>query len=185
VKLEPLRLPGAWLIELEPRRDARGYFQRTYDDTLFAKHGLSTAWVQDNEAFNTQTGIVRGLHFQRPPHAETKLVRVVEGAIWDVILDLRAGSPTFGQWHGVELDARTHRMLYVPRGFAHGYSTLTPTARVLYKVDAHYAPEAEGGVRFDDPALAISWRVEQAIVSDKDRQWPTLAELQTPLREPT
>lgn len=185
MKLTPLRLPGAWLIELAPHRDERGYFQRTYDEALFAKHGLSTTWVQDNEAFNSQQGIVRGLHFQRPPHAETKLVRVVEGAIWDVILDLRAASPTYGQWEGVELAATSQRVLYVPRGFAHGYCTLTPTARVLYKVDAAYAPEAEGGVRFDDPQLAIPWRADKPLVSDKDRRWPTLAELQTPFREPT
>jgi len=185
VKLVPLRLSGAWLIELAPFSDDRGFFQRVYDDVTFAKHGLSTSWVQDNEAFNTRAGIVRGLHFQRPPHAETKLVRVVQGAIYDVIVDLRAGSSTYGQWEGVELDAQQQRMLYIPRGFAHGYCTRTEHARIVYKVDAHYAPQAEGGLRFDDPTLAIAWQVAEPTVSDKDRRWPSLAELRTPFEELT
>jgi dTDP-4-dehydrorhamnose 3,5-epimerase len=185
VKFTEFPLPGAWVIDLEPRKDDRGFFQRVYDERAFAERGLSTSWVQDNEAYNVQSGIVRGLHFQRPPHAETKLVRVVQGAIWDVIVDIRRGSPTFGRWHGVELTGDSHRVLYVPRGFAHGYCTLTDGARVLYKVDATYAPTAEGGLRFDDPQIGIRWPVESPLVSTKDRQWPMFETFDSPFKEQT
>lgn len=175
-----LALPGAFVIELVPRTDARGHFMRVYDEALFAERGLASRWVQDNEAHNTRASIVRGLHFQRPPKAETKLVHVMRGAIWDVIVDLRRGSPTFARWEAVELSADNHLAMYVPRGFAHGYCTLVDDAVVHYKVDAAYAPELEGGLRHDDPALAIDWPVSDPLVSDKDRRWPTLAELETP-----
>jgi dTDP-4-dehydrorhamnose 3,5-epimerase len=178
VKFTPLKAAGAWVIELEPRVDDRGFFQRTYDTTSFAERGLSTAWVQDNEAYNSRRGIVRGLHFQAPPHAETKLVRVVEGAIWDVLVDIRLESQTYGQWEAVELSADNR-----PRGFAHGYCTLTDTARVLYKVDASYAPSAEGGLRFDDPRLNIAWPVRDPLLSPKDLQWPTLDTFDSPFKE--
>jgi len=180
MRFRSLRLPGAFEIELQPHADERGYFARVYDHEGFAAHNLSTAWVQDNQAHNAKLGIVRGLHFQRPPHAETKLVRVVRGAICDVIVDLRVGSPTFGQFERVDLVEDKLTMLYVPRGFAHGYCTLTDDALVVYKVDATYAPHAEGGVRFDDPELAIPWPTATPLVSDKDRKWPPLKELASP-----
>lgn len=180
--LQPTELPGSYVVEIDPRCDNRGYFARTYDSAIFGDLGLSTKWLQENEAFNTGRGIVRGLHFQAPPHAETKLVRVVRGAIWDVILDIRRGSPTFGQWRAFELSEENRLALYVPRGFAHGYCTLSDTALVLYKVDARYAPEAEGGVRYDDPVLEVPWPTATPLVSDKDKGWPTLAEIDSPFQ---
>jgi dTDP-4-dehydrorhamnose 3,5-epimerase len=180
VKFLPLRLPGAFVIELAPYKDVRGSFTRVYDDKLFAEHGLSTTWVQDNVAYNVSANIVRGMHFQRPPHTETKLVRVVRGAIFDVIVDLRRGSPTFGQFEGVELSENVPAMLYVPRGFAHGYCTLSD-AIVAYKVDAYYAPGSEGGLRYDDPKLAIPWPINSPpSISDKDRVWPVLEDIDSP-----
>lgn len=168
MRVEPLALEGAYEVTLEPRRDERGYFMRTYDEELFRDRGLVRSWVQENQALSVRKGIVRGLHFQRPPRAETKLVRVARGAVLDVFVDLRRSSPTYGRWHGLELSADNCKAVLVPRGFAHGYCTLTDESVVLYKVDAPYSPEHEGGLRWDDPDLAIAWPTRDAIVSAKD-----------------
>lgn len=175
MKFVPRKLAGAFEILYEARGDERGSFMRWYDRALFAAHGLPTEWPQGNESASRR-GVVRGLHFQRPPHGETKLVRAVSGAVLDVFVDLRRGSPTFGQWDAVELSAERHNAVLVPRGFAHGFCTLTDTAVVSYLVDNPYAPAAEGGLAWDDPALAIPWPLDgPAIVSAKDRAWPRLA----------
>ena len=178
MKLVPLPLAGAFEIRYEPRKDARGYFMRWYDEDLFARAGLATRWVQGNESASVRD-VVRGLHFQRAPHTETKLVRAVAGEVFDALVDLRRGSPTYGRWHAVTLSAERSNAVLVPRGFAHGFCCLSERAVVSYLVDNAYAPQAEGGLAWDDPALAIAWPLSGgAIVSDKDRSWPRLAALE-------
>jgi dTDP-4-dehydrorhamnose 3,5-epimerase len=177
MKLTPRRLAGAFEIACEPRADERGSFMRWYDRDIFARAGLPTEWVQANES-SSRRNVVRGLHFQRAPHAETKLVRAISGAVFDVFVDLRRGSPTYGQWDAVELSAEKRNAVLVPRGFAHGFCARTD-AVVSYLVDNAYAPQAEGGLAWDDPQLAIAWPVQgEAILSARDRQWPTLAALE-------
>jgi len=181
VKITPKRLSGVVEIELAPRQDPRGYFMRVFDAEIFARHGLPTQWVQGNESLSIPRNVIRGLHYQRPPHTEAKLVRAASGAVLDVFVDLRRGSPTFGQWDSVTLSAEGHNMVLVPRGFAHGFCTLTENSTVIYMVDNAYAPEAEGGVRWNDPALAIDWPLTGTpIISAKDQAWPGLSET-TPL----
>ncbi len=176
----PLGLDGACLVEGSCREDERGYFSRVYDERVFAEGGLHRVWLQENESLSRSPGTLRGFHFQRPPFAETKLVRVARGAVLDVIVDLRGGSASFGRHEAVELSAANRRMLYVPRGFAHGYCTLTEEALVLYKVDSRYHPEAEGGVLWSDPDLSVSWPVKDPILSPKDARLPPLRDLSSP-----
>jgi dTDP-4-dehydrorhamnose 3,5-epimerase len=166
------KLAGAMLIELQRREDARGYFARTFCAQEFAAHGLPTQMVQTNRSLTRQAGTLRGMHYQSAPNAEDKLVRCEHGAIWDAIVDLRPESPTFRQWLGVELSESNGRMLLVPKGFAHGFVTLTDDTAVSYQVSAFYSPASERGLRFDDPAFAIDWPVPITDLSDKDRSWP-------------
>lgn len=165
-------LDGAYVIELEPRSDERGFFARAFDREEFRAHGLDPDVVQCNISFNLRRGILRGMHYQLPPKAEAKLVRCVAGAIYDVIVDLRPGSPTHARWFGVELDARDRRALYVPKGFAHGYETLSDEAEVHYQVSEFYTPEQERGVRWNDPAFGIAWPIGEPILSAKDAAYP-------------
>ena len=180
MEITPRRLNGTYQIVLAPHGDERGYFMRVWDEQLSRQHGLTTAWVQENQSLSRRKGIIRGLHFQRPPHAETKLVRVAAGAILDVFVDLRKGSHTYGQWDSLELSAENHRVVYIPRGFAHGFCTLTDEALVVYKVDAYYAPESEGGLRWDDDVLRITWPTRDPLVSDKDKRLPSFKEFVSP-----
>jgi dTDP-4-dehydrorhamnose 3,5-epimerase len=163
----PLR--GVFVIELDRKGDYRGFFARVYCRNEFAEHGLATEFVQVNNSLSASRGTLRGMHYQLKPHAETKLVRCVRGGLWDCVLDLRPGSPTFGKWFGVDLTAENRRMMYVPKGCAHGFMTITDDAEALYFVDAFYAPEHERGVRWDDPAFAIEWPFDPVVISDKDR----------------
>jgi dTDP-4-dehydrorhamnose 3,5-epimerase len=173
VIFEQTRLEGAFLVDLERREDERGFFARTWCADEFADHGLVNRVVQANVSWNAQQGTLRGMHFQHPPHAETKLVRCTRGAIYDVIVDLRPDSETYKQWLGVELTDENRRALFVPERFAHGYQTLVPDSEIIYQVSAAYAPQAEGGVRWDDPAFGIEWPdAGNALLSDKDRSWP-------------
>jgi dTDP-4-dehydrorhamnose 3,5-epimerase len=173
VIFEQTRLEGAFLVDLERREDDRGFFARTWCADEFADHGLVNRVVQANVSWNAKRGTLRGMHFQHPPHAETKLVRCTSGGIYDVIVDLRPDSETYKQWLGVELNAENRRALFVPEGFAHGYQTLVPDSEIVYQVSAAYAPQAEGGVRWDDPAFGIEWPdAGNALLSDKDRSWP-------------
>jgi dTDP-4-dehydrorhamnose 3,5-epimerase len=180
MEIKPLKLAGAYEITLAPRVDERGYFTRVFDDKIFRQHGLTTAWVQENQSRSTRKHLIRGLHFQAPPHAETKLVRVVVGAILDVFVDLRRSSPTYGQWASLELAAENFKMAYIPKGFAHAFCTLTDDAVVQYKVDAYYAPAAEGGLCWNDPALRISWPTHEPVLSAKDQAWPAFADFVSP-----
>ena len=168
-------LSGATIVEMERREDTRGYFGRTYCELEFAAHGLPTRMVQTNMSLTRRAGSLRGMHYQLAPHAEDKLVRCVQGAIWDAIVDIRPESPTYCQWIGVELSEANGRMLLVPQGFVHGFVTLTDDAAVTYQVSTFYAPQSERGARYDDPAFAIDWPVPVLDMSDKDRSWPAFA----------
>ena len=173
MNITPLKIPGSVEVAFEARGDERGYFMRTFDEAIFAEHGLPTHWVQMNESLSVNVGTIRGLHFQRPPHTEAKLVRCTQGALLDVFLDLRHGSPTYGQWDSVELRADRRNAVLVPRGCAHGFCSLQANSVVNYMVDNFYTPSAEEGVRWDDPALRIRWRLEaQPTISAKDAAWP-------------
>lgn len=168
----PTRLPGAFIIDIEKREDERGFFARTFCANEFDSHGLCTQFVNTNVSRSPRRGTLRGMHFQSAPHGEVKLIRCTSGAIYDVIVDLRTGSPTLFEWVGVELTADNYRMLYVPEGFAHGFLTLTDDVEVTYQVSEFYVPGAERGMRYDDPALGIEWPTSVQIISDKDRNWP-------------
>jgi dTDP-4-dehydrorhamnose 3,5-epimerase len=166
------KLKGAYVIELEKREDPRGFFARAWCRKEFEAHGLATDCVQANLSYNKKAGTLRGMHYQVPPHEEVKLVRCVRGAIYDVIIDMRPSSSTYCQWVGVELSDQNYKMLYVPKGFAHGYVTLEDNADVFYLVSEFYAPGSEQGVRYDDPAFGIAWPVAISVLSDKDGAWP-------------
>lgn len=168
-------LAGAFTIATEPRQDTRGYFARAFCAREFEAHGLETTFVQANLSRNVRAGLVRGMHFQRGADAEVKVVRCVVGAIYDVIVDNRPDSPTYLKWFGAELSEQNGLAMYVPRGFAHGYQSLTDGAMAYYMVSAYYAPGSEGGLRHDDPSLRITWPVPVTDVSEKDARWPLLA----------
>jgi dTDP-4-dehydrorhamnose 3,5-epimerase len=176
---ESLSLPGPLLVEIRRFADARGVFAETYNRRDFAALGVGDHFVQDNWSRSEKAGTVRGLHFQRPPHAQAKLVRVLRGRILDVVVDLRRSSPHLGRHVAVELAAGDGQMLYVPEGFAHGFCTLEPQTEVAYKVTADYAPDADGGIAWDDPDLGIDWPVSRrdAVLSDKDARLPRFSEL--------
>jgi dTDP-4-dehydrorhamnose 3,5-epimerase len=165
-------LAGAFLVELEKRGDERGFFARFFCEREFGEHGLETRFVQVNNSLTATRGTLRGMHLQLPPAAEVKLVRCIRGAFRDVIIDLRPDSPSYLGWFGAELSAENRAMMYVPRGFAHGFITLSDDAEAFYLVSAFYAPECERGVRFDDPRFGIKWPIPPAEMSVKDRQWP-------------
>jgi dTDP-4-dehydrorhamnose 3,5-epimerase len=176
MRFEETPLAGAFVIEPEPISDNRGFFARLYCTKTFAERGLNPHLDQISMSYNAQAGTLRGLHLQRPPHGEAKLVRVTAGAIFDVVVDVRAGSQTFGRWFGVELSAANHRQLYIPEGFAHGFQTLAADSEVLYHISAPYAPESATGVRWDDPQLGITWPAPQsATISERDAGLPLLA----------
>lgn len=172
MKFTSTRLPGASLIELERREDSRGHFARVYCEHEFQAHGLPARVAQANRSVTLQRGTLRGMHYQLAPHAEDKLLRCERGGIWDCIIDLRPDSPTYCQWLGVELSEANGRMLLVPKGFAHGFVTLTDDVAVSYQVSEFYAPGAERGVRWDDPAFGIQWPCPITSLSDKDAAWP-------------
>jgi dTDP-4-dehydrorhamnose 3,5-epimerase len=160
--------PGAFLIDLEKRGDERGFFARAFCEKEFADGGLVTRFVQVNNSLSAQKGTLRGMHYQLAPMAETKLVRCIRGALYDVILDLRPGSPTFGQSFGTELTAENRRMMYVPKGFAHGFITLADDTEAFYFVDEVYSPAYERGIRWNDQRFQISWPVQPTVLSEKD-----------------
>lgn len=171
---------------IRPRRftDDRGFFSETWNAKRLAEAGLPVHFVQDNHSYSAAAGTVRGLHYQRPPYAQGKLVRVARGRIRDVAVDVRAGSPSYGQWVAEELSAENGAQLWVPPGFLHGFVTLEPDTDVLYKVDNHYAPDCDGALRFDDPDLGIDWGIEpaRAVLSAKDAAAPAFSTFKTPFQ---
>jgi dTDP-4-dehydrorhamnose 3,5-epimerase len=174
VKFTELPLAGAFRVELEPRGDARGFFARMFCNEEFAAYGLATEWVQCNTSFSAIMGTLRGLHFQRTPMAETKLLRCIRGTIFDVIVDLRAGSPTFGRWHGERMGEQNRTMICVPAGFAHGFQTLTPDVEMLYFHSAPYSATHEGGLLWNDVRVAVTWPLAVTEISVRDAAFPTL-----------
>ncbi len=174
------------VVEITPRRfsDSRGHFTETYNADTLVKLGIDTHFVQDNQSYSRDQGTVRGLHFQSPPSAQAKLVRALQGVIWDVAVDVRVGSPTYGRWVGVELSDTKGNQLLIPAGFLHGFVTRTPDCMVAYKCSATYAPDCEGSVKFNDPDLAIDWGVaaEEAVLSDKDAVAPPFADFVSPFK---
>ena len=176
MKVIDTKFIGVKLIEPDVFGDSRGFFMESYNAEIFAEHGIHYPFVQDNHALSVEAGVLRGLHYQLSPKAQTKLVRVTAGAVYDVIVDLRKGSLTYGQWEAFILSADNKRQLLVPKGFAHGYCTLTPNTEFLYKVDEYYSPEHDRGILWNDPAIGIDWPVESPILSEKDKKNPLLSE---------
>ncbi len=180
--VQPTSLPGVLLIKPKKHGDHRGFFSEVFRNDVLKQHGVDLAWVQDNHSFSAPVGVVRGLHFQAPPFAQAKILRTLRGAILDVAVDIRIGSPTYGQHVAVELSADNWTQLLAPEGFAHGFCTLTPDTEIAYKVNAPYAAASEGGLLWNDPALGIGWPVTagKAVLSDRDRLWPGLSDLVSP-----
>jgi len=171
-----IALSGVYLIEPAPHVDERGFFARTYCEREFAEHGLCTTWVQCNLSHNERAGTLRGMHWQEAPHGEEKLVRCTRGAVFDVVVDMRADSPTFLRHFGVELSEENGHALYIPRGFAHGFLTLRDSTQVFYQMGGFHTPEAARGARYNDPVLNIAWPRPVAVISDRDRDYPDFSE---------
>ncbi len=182
ILIEPTDLHGILIIS--PRRfgDDRGFFCETWNAGALAKHGINTVFVQDNQSLSGAVDTVRGLHYQSPPHAQDKLVRCGRGALLDVVVDIRKGSPTYGEWIGVELSAENGKQLLIPKGFLHGFVTLEPDTEILYKCSDYYAPECDGAIRFDDPDIGVDWGIspDQAVLSEKDAAAPFLKDFDSP-----
>jgi dTDP-4-dehydrorhamnose 3,5-epimerase len=180
--VESTTISGVLVVTPRKFGDERGFFSETFRANALAPYGVTHGWAQDNHSMSGKRGVVRGLHFQAPPRAQAKLLRVVQGAILDVAVDIRKGSPTYGQHVALELSAHNWKQLYVPTGMAHGFCTLTDMSEVLYKTSNEYAPEAEGGLLWNDPALGIAWPVSasDATLNFRDSDWPNLAALQSP-----
>lgn len=174
MKFMPTPIAGAFIVELELLEDERGCFARSFCRDEFVAHGLDPAVVQCNISFNHRRGTLRGLHYQVKPHEEAKLVRCTQGAIWDVIVDLRENSPTRYRWFAAELAAENRRALYIPHGLAHGFQTLTDNSEVFYQMSEFYHPESACGVRWDDPVIGITWPVDNPVLSPRDKSYPLL-----------
>jgi len=175
MKFTESRIPGAWIIDIAAIHDDRGFFAMTWLPDAFRERGIEPALAQCNLAFNHKRGTLRGMHFQLAPHAQAKIIRCTRGALLDVIIDLRPESPAYCKWEAVELTADNRRMLYMPEGIAHGYLTLTDEVEAYYHASSPWAPSAESGVRWDDPAFGVAWPFAPAVISAKDAAWPTLA----------
>ncbi|MDQ0172476.1 dTDP-4-dehydrorhamnose 3,5-epimerase [Paenibacillus tundrae] len=174
MKVIPLFMDGAVILEPKVYGDHRGYFMESYNEQQLHEQGIHHVFVQDNQSLSAEAGVIRGLHYQLQPKAQTKLVRVLSGAIYDVIVDIRPSSKTFGQWKGFILSEYNQRQLLVPQGFAHGFCTLVPNVLVSYKVDEYYSPTHDRGILWNDPALAIDWPITNPVLSDKDQKHPCL-----------
>lgn len=172
------KLEGAYVLELEKHADERGFFARAWCQKEFEEHGLPTEIAQANISLSRHAGTLRGMHYQRAPYREDKLVRCTKGALYDVIVDMRPDSPTYLDWLGVELTAENYKMLFVPKGFAHGFITFEDDTEAFYQVTQFYAPDYEEGLRYDDPAIGIEWPREVRVISEKDQSWPYLEEVE-------
>lgn len=177
MRFTPTCVEGAYIVDLAPYQDSRGLFARMFCQEIFKRQGLSPDIVQANCSWSKEKGTLRGLHYQLPPFAETKLVRCLSGAVYDLVLDLRPESPSFRRWHGEVLTPENRRMLYVPQGCAHGFITLEPDSELFYMVSAAYSKEYERGIRWDDPYFAIEWPIAPSVISEKDQTHPNYAEV--------
>jgi dTDP-4-dehydrorhamnose 3,5-epimerase len=175
MQFHPTMFRGVWLVNLEPMRDSRGYFARTFCVDEFASHELETDYPQHSTSFTAYKGTMRGLHYQSAPHTEAKLVRCLKGAIWDVIIDIRPGSPTYLRWQRFELSSENGHQLYVPAGFAHGYQTMCDDVEVHYLISVPYAPQSASGIRYNDPTFGIIWPLLVTEISEKDDHWPNFS----------
>jgi dTDP-4-dehydrorhamnose 3,5-epimerase len=175
MRFERTNFEDAWIIDLNPARDARGFFARTFCVDEFSAHGLETNFPQHSISYSARSGTLRGMHFQRYPHSEVKLVRCVKGAIWDVIIDIRPASPTYCRWQAFELTDQNGLQLYIPKGFAHGFQTLSDAAIINYMISERYSPDSATGFRHNDPRFKITWPQPVTVISDKDLQWPDFA----------
>ncbi len=180
MEFQKTSLKDVFLIKPEVFGDNRGFFMESYSKKKFEEVGIKNDFIQDNHSKSEKKGVLRGLHFQTAPHTQAKLVRVTKGSVYDVIVDLRKDSETFEKWEGFELSAENFLMLYVPRGFAHGFCTLEDDTEVLYKADDFYDPSSEGGLAWNDPDLKINWPVDAPILSERDKEWPNLKDLNNP-----
>ena len=177
MKFKKTHLEGNYLIDLEKKEDERGFFARYYCHNEFKEKNLNTKWLQINNSLSKIKGTIRGLHFQRDPNSEVKLIRCLKGSIWDVVVDLRLGSKTFGQWFGAELNSNNRTMMYVPKGFAHGFISLSPDTEILYLVSDFYSPDLEGTLIWNDPSVGIEWPLEPVVISEKDKNASNLNKL--------
>jgi len=182
MQVEKTELGGVLILTPVRHGDARGFFSESWNRKRMAEHGIEMDFVQDNHSFSSHVGTVRGLHFQAPPHAQAKLVRCGRGRLFDVAVDIRKGSPTFGRWVGVELSFDNGRQLLVPEGFLHGFVTREPNTEIIYKCSDYYSPECDGAVRFDDPDIGVDWGIasDRAVLSEKDRAAPLLRDFDSP-----
>ena len=176
MKATETKLKGVYVLEPQVFDDARGWFMESWSKRKMEAAGIAVDFVQDNQSYSAQKGTLRGLHYQLDPMSQAKLLRATRGTIFDVAVDIRRGSPQFGQWVGVELSAENKRQLFIPRGFAHGFITLTDDVEVQYKADNYYAPECDGNIRWNDPDIGVAWPIEPVILSDKDTKALTLKE---------
>ena len=176
MKVTETKLKGVYVVEPQVFGDARGWFTESWSEKKLVGAGIMADFVQDNHSYSAQKGTLRGLHYQLNPMCQAKMLRCTRGKIFDVAVDIRKGSPQYGQWVGVELSAENHKQLFIPRGFAHGFITLTDDVEVQYKADNYYAPECDGNIRWDDPEINVEWPIEPVILSDKDRVAPLLKE---------
>jgi len=174
MKFQETKLAGAFIIELDKIEDERGFFARSFCVEEFKRHGLNSVIKQCNISFNKHIGTLRGMHFQKPPYEETKLVRCIKGKVYDVIVDLRKESNTYLEWFSIELNQENKKMLYIPEGFAHGFQTLEDNAELFYQMSAFYSDDSSSGVRWDDPALKIDWPMPNPLISDKDASYPDI-----------
>jgi dTDP-4-dehydrorhamnose 3,5-epimerase len=177
MKFAPTTLPGVWIIDLEPKEDERGFLARTFCENEFAEHGLHGRWPQCNLTLTRNRSTIRGMHYQAEPKPEIKLIRCSAGAVYDVLVDVRRDSPTFGKWESFELTAMNRRTLYVPGGIAHGFQCLADNSELFYQMSEFYYPELARGVRWNDPAIGIKWLLGDPLVSERDRNLPRLADL--------
>lgn len=172
MKVTPLYLDGVMILEPDVHIDQRGFFMESYNESVMIDNGIRHKFVQDNHSLSKDAGVIRGLHYQLNPKAQTKLIWVIRGAIYDVVLDIRKQSPTFGQWVGTILSEHNNRQLLIPKGFAHGFCTLSPNTQVFYKVDEYYSPDHDRGILWNDPELSIAWPITNPILSTKDQNHP-------------
>jgi dTDP-4-dehydrorhamnose 3,5-epimerase len=180
MKILSTKFSDSFLIEPDVHKDHRGFFMESFCQYWFDEKKVDVNFIQDNHSLSVEKGVLRGLHYQLPPKTQTKLIRVIHGAVFDVIVDLRKNSPTYHQWESFELTASNALMLLIPKGFAHGFCTLAPNTEFMYKVDEYYSPEHEGGILWDDPVLDVPWPIANPILSDRDKKWPLMNNVNLP-----